>query len=260
MEKKLPRISIITPSFNQAQYIEKTIHSVLSQNYPFLDYIIIDGGSTDGTLKILKKYTSHLRWYSQKDNGQTEALNKGLKIATGDVIGYLNSDDILEKGSLSKIGHFFQVHPEVFWVTGKCQVIDSQGRQIRGIITFYKNLFLLFLRNYKSLLLLNYISQPATFWRKEIFAKIGFFNDKYQYSMDYEYWLRIWKYYSLAFLDYHVASFRVHQSSKGSKYLSKQLKEGYNIASHFTNSSFMLFLHRIHDFVTFLIYKALLSI
>lgn len=258
MLKNLPRISIITPSFNQAQYIEKTILSVLSQNYPFLDYIIIDGGSNDGTVKILKKYTSYLRWYSQKDNGQTEAINKGFKIAIGDVIGYLNSDDVLEKGSLSEIGHFFLSHPEVFWVTGKCQVIDDQDRQIRGIVTFYKNLFLMFLRNYNSLLLLNYISQPATFWRKEILAKIGFFNEKYQYSMDYEYWLRIWKYYSLELLDKYIASFRVHQSSKGSKYLSKQLKEGYNIASHFTKSDSMLFLHKIHDVVTFLSYKALL--
>lgn len=258
MPKKLPRISIITPSFNQAQYIEKTIRSVLSQNYPFLDYIIIDGGSTDGTLKILKKYTSYLRWYSQKDNGQTEAINKGLKIAVGDVIGYLNSDDILEKGSLSEIGSFFQSHPEFFWVTGKCQVIDNQGKQIRSIITFYKNLFLVFLRNCKSLLVLNYISQPATFWRKEVSTKIGFFSENYHYSMDYEYWLRIWKYYNLEFLDYHVASFRVHQSSKGTKYLSKQLKEGYNIASHFTNSGFMLFFHRTHDIVTFLFYKVLL--
>src|SRR5579862_9846502 len=125
--KSLPRITIITPSYNQADYIEQTIVSVLKQEYPNLEYIVMDGGSNDGTLDILKSYSDRLTWFSEKDHGQTHAINKGMRMASGVIVGFLNSDDILLPGALQHIGSFFVDHPEPKFVTGKCRVIDKNG-------------------------------------------------------------------------------------------------------------------------------------
>ena len=119
------KISIITPSYNQAAFIERTILSVLNQNYFDLEYIIMDGGSTDGTTEILKKYSDKIIWKSEKDSGQSDALNKGLKIATGYIVAYLNSDDTYELGTLKKIAEFFQNNLGKKWVYGKCKIINE---------------------------------------------------------------------------------------------------------------------------------------
>lgn len=142
MKKNLPKISIITPSYNQANYIEDTILSVLSQDYPNLEYIIIDGGSDDGTLEILKKYDKKLKIISEKDSGQTNAINKGMKISTGDIISYLNSDDMYLPGTLKTVGCRFTNYHDVKWITGRCRIIDNRGIAIRSIITTWKNLWL----------------------------------------------------------------------------------------------------------------------
>jgi glycosyltransferase involved in cell wall biosynthesis len=107
-----PRISIITPTLNRASYLERAILSVLSQNYPDLEYIVVDGGSNDGTLEILKKYSAEVQYVSEKDRGQSDAINKGLRIASGDILGYINSDDEYEPGALLHVGRFFQQNPE----------------------------------------------------------------------------------------------------------------------------------------------------
>jgi glycosyltransferase involved in cell wall biosynthesis len=119
----LPKISIITPSYNQVNFIQHTIDSVLGQEYPNLEYIIIDGGSTDGTVEIIKGYLGRLQWISERDNAQSDAINKGLRISTGEVVAFLNSDDIYEPGALEKVGQFFAKHREAKWVTGKCHTI-----------------------------------------------------------------------------------------------------------------------------------------
>jgi glycosyltransferase involved in cell wall biosynthesis len=136
------KISIITPSYNQAEFIERTIQSIFSQNYPDIEYIVMDGGSTDGTVKILKKYSDQIIWKSEKDNGQSDAINKGLKIATGEIVAYLNSDDTYEPGTLKKVADFFQKNPEKKWVYGKCKIINKKDQEIRKWITAYKNLLL----------------------------------------------------------------------------------------------------------------------
>jgi len=136
MKEKLPKISIITPSFNQGQFIEETIQSVLNQKYPNLEYIVIDGGSTDNTLDILKKYEGKLKWISEKDKGQSDGINKGFKMATGDIIAWLNSDDYYLPGALHEVARFFIKNPEAQWVTG-----DYMEKKFKSILFGIKNCF-----------------------------------------------------------------------------------------------------------------------
>lgn len=255
MPKKLPRISLITPTYNQSNFIEATILSVLNQDYPNLEYIIMDGGSTDRTVSILKKYEDKIKWISKKDRGQSDALNRGLKQITGDIVGFLNSDDLLEENSLTTIAKYFQENRNIHWVTGKCNIIDENSNKVRSFIREYKNFFLKYIRNYKILHILNFIAQPSTFWRREIIKDIGLFNEAYHYSMDYEYWIRISKKYTLGFIDRNISSFRVHPKSKSTQNLSKQLKESYNIASLSTRSQVLLNLHKLHDILILFCYR-----
>lgn len=254
--RNLPKISIITPSYNQAQFIEQTILSVLSQNYPNLEYIIMDGGSTDGTVDILKKYQSKLTWFSERDKGQSHAINKGLKIATGEVMGYLNSDDLLLPGVLLKVGRIFARRKDCMWVTGKCKLIDEDNCEIRSAITTYKN-FWLKNYSYKMLLILNFISQPATFWRKSlIFDKwIGFFDESLEYSMDYDYWLRLGKYFPPNIIDDYLAKYRIHRTSKGGKGFLKQFWTEYEISKRYTSSLLLCLIHLIHVIISIIMYE-----
>jgi glycosyltransferase involved in cell wall biosynthesis len=124
----LPTLSIITPSLNQGEFIEATINSVLDQNYPGLEYLVMDGGSTDGTLAILRRYQGRLAWASGADAGQGAALNEGFRRTQGDIVGWINSDDLYDADAFGTVGTFFAEHPEFDWVFGRCPIIDSAGR------------------------------------------------------------------------------------------------------------------------------------
>ncbi len=240
-----PKISIITPSYNQGQFIERTIRSVLDQNYPNLEYLVIDGGSQDGTAGILKKYEERLRWVSEKDKGQADAINKGIGRATGDIIAYLNSDDVYEPGALNKVAEHFRTHPETLWLTGKCRIIDEKDREIRRPITAYKN-FLLRHYSYSLLLVTNPASQPATFWRRSAVDEFGLFDENEHLVMDYDYWLRIGKKYPLAVLDGYLAGFRVYASSKTSRSFLTTFKREMELARKYSDSRLLNGLHRIN--------------
>ncbi len=211
--KTLPKLSIITPSLNQGAFIERTIKSVLDQNYPNLEYLVIDGGSTDGTVDILRRYEHRLKWISEQDEGQADAINKGIGMSTGDIVAYLNSDDVYEPGALHRVAEYFAAHPEVMWLTGKCRIIDEHDREIRSMITAYKN-FLLRHYSYGMLLVTNPISQPATFWRRGLVREFGLFDKNEHLVMDYEYWLRIGRRYGPGILNGYLARFRVHGRAK----------------------------------------------
>jgi len=254
----LPKITVITPSFNQGDYIEQTINSVLSQNYPDLEYIVMDGGSTDKTPEILKKYDGRLLRISEKDRGQSHALNKGLRLATGDIIAFLNSDDLYEPGSLLKVGKFFTTYPDANWLTGKCRTIDLRGNEIRKAITLYKNAWLR-LRSYGVLSVLNYISQPATFWSRRVTKRIGGFDESLRYAMDYDYWLRVGGRFKLWVLNDYLACFRVHPGSKAGSSAHAQFDAEFQIAKRYITSPILVGLHTAHIALTVRIYRMLMS-
>jgi glycosyltransferase involved in cell wall biosynthesis len=245
---KWPKISVITPSLNQADFIERTIDSVLSQNYPNLEYIVIDGGSNDGTLEILKKYDSQIKWISEKDQGQADAINKGLKMATGQILTYLNSDDLYEARALEKVACFFKKNPKTMWVYGKCRIIDENDKEIRKIITWYKN-FWLKKYSYNKLLAMDFISQPAVFWRKELTEEIGTFNINEHLVMDYGYWLRAGRKYSAGVINDYLAKFRLHQSSKSSKQFFEASKQALDTAKKYSQGKKIpILFHYLHYF------------
>jgi hypothetical protein len=191
IEPSLPRISIITPSYNQGHFIEETIRSVLSQNYPNLEYIIIDGGSTDNTVEIIKKYESSITyWMSEPDRGQTHAINKGLERATGKILAYLNSDDYYLPGTLHAVAEYFVNHPEIDLLHGRCSYVNTEGKpigeQFATIHTFDEIIDLWGVWWHGRQFV-----QPEVFWTKRIGDRVGLFNESLYFVMDYEYWCRI---------------------------------------------------------------------
>ena len=250
-KNSLPKISIITPSFNQVDFIERTIRSVIEQKYPNLEYIIKDGGSVDGSLKIIKDYAKRypkiIKWISMKDKGQADGINQGLKIASGEILAYLNSDDTYPPEIIKKVAKFFNENPDVMWVTGKCKIIDENDKEIRSWIKIYKNFWLKFY-HYKTLLIIDYISQPATFWRKKALEEIGYFNPRKQYTMDYDYWLRLGKKYPPGIIWEYLANFRVHQTSKGRTRFVEQFAEDLKTAKDYTKNPILINLHRFSNF------------
>ena len=242
MSMHLPKISLITPSYNQASFIEQTIESVLNQDYPNLEYIIMDGGSTDGTLDVLRRYEGRLIWKSEEDKGQSDAINKGLRLAGGEIVGYINSDDLCEKGALKKVGESFRENPRATWVCGKCRIIDENNREFRRAITGFKN-FWLKRYGYSRLLAINFISQPAVYWRRELLDDIGYLNCDLDYALDYEYWVRIGKKFEPMIIDEYLASFRIHARTKGTTGFMKQFREELDVARRHSPHLLPVLLH-----------------
>jgi glycosyltransferase involved in cell wall biosynthesis len=203
-----PKVSIVTPSFNQARYIERTLLSVLEQHCPNVEHIVFDGGSKDGTLDILRRYESRgVRWTSEKDKGQSDAINKGFRAATGDIIGWINSDDWYARGAFRVVLDYFRDHPEAQWVYGNNLFTDPEERVVRRVRTMpYKWSWLLYTR------LL--IPQPGIFLRRRVLDDCGLLDADIDAVMDYEWWLRIAQKHEPHFIDRYLAYFRIHEASK----------------------------------------------
>ena len=194
--KKLPKISIIIPSFNKVDFIEETLKSIIFQKYPNLEVVIQDGGSTDGTLDIIKRYAKKypkiITYVSKKDKGQLDAINKGLKKAKGEIITYINADDVYEKGALKKVGETFKKYPDTLWLAGKGRVINEEGEEVAKLVTWYKNQ-LLRLNKYTFLLIVNYLMQPSIFLSRKAIKKYGPFTGTRKFVTEYDLWLKLGK-------------------------------------------------------------------
>lgn len=182
--EKLPKISIVTPSYNQGQFLEDTILSVLEQGYPNLEYMIIDGGSQDRSIEIIKKYTPYLSyWVSEQDRGQTHAINKGFKRSTGKIVNWLNSDDLLADGALKTLAHAMLEHPKADIFYGDYLAVDGEGNTLyqRKSAPYHPDA--LFWGRQLS-------SQPAVFFRRNLLSRFGLLNENQQFCMDTEFWIR----------------------------------------------------------------------
>jgi glycosyltransferase involved in cell wall biosynthesis len=205
-----PRISIVTPSFNQGAYLEQTILSVLNQKYPNLEYIIIDGGSTDNSLEIIKKYEHSLAyWVSEKDDGMYDAISKGFKRATGDVMAWINSDDLYHPGAFSTVSEIFNNFPEVSWLQGNPSFLDEEGKTVGVGPLRYWSKFNIYLFDFK------WIQQESCFWRKTLWDKAGSgFNSSLTYAGDFELWLRFFRHEKLFVTDALIGGFRQRKSNQ----------------------------------------------
>jgi len=203
-----PLVSIVTPSFNQARYIEATIQSVLSQDYPRIEYLIVDGGSTDGTVEIIKQYEGRLAWWvSEKDQGQTDAINKGFGRAQGQILAWLNSDDTYEPGTVSAAVKYLLDHPDVGMVYGDCNFINDDGRVI-GKFGSAQTDYRLLRRGYV------HIPQQTMFFRAEWWKHVGPLDPSFYFAMDYDLWTRLAAHTELKYVPQTWANFRLHTTGK----------------------------------------------
>ena len=202
------KVTIITPSYNQGEYLEETIQSVLNQTYSNIEYIVIDGGSTDNSVDIIRKYEERITyWCSEKDNGQADAINKGLKLATGDLVCWINSDDILYPNFTENFVNHFVAHPNVDFLYGDVeQGVEMQHATIRrGEAIDYPTM----LRTLRVPM-----PQQATMWRKEVMVKIGYLDPQWHVLLDREYFMRIAQHCVIEYLPGVVAFFRNHENAK----------------------------------------------
>ena len=208
MSDPMPLVSIVTPSFNQAEFLEAAIQSVLSQDYPRIQYIVVDGGSTDGSVEILRRYEERLDgWVSEDDAGQTDAINKGFTQSTGEILAYLNSDDVYRPGAVEQAVQFLKQNPRIGMVYGDADYIDADGKIIGkfpAAQTDYRRLR----QGYV------HIPQQSAFFRADLWLQVGPLDPSFQFAMDYDLWVRIASIATIAYIPRTWAEFRLHGDAK----------------------------------------------
>ena len=214
-----PRISIVTPNLNKVKYLENTILSVLSQNYPNLEYIIIDGGSTDGSVDIIKKYADKLAyWVSEPDNGMYDAIRKGFEHSTGGIMAWIGSDDMYHAHSFYTVAEIFSKWPEISWLVGAGTHYDATGKTVRTARSRYFNHLDFLTHRYK------WIQQESTFWRRSIYEKVGVINEAFKLAGDFDLWMRFSRYEKMYITDALIGGFRIsdNQLSKDKERYCKE--------------------------------------
>ena len=218
-----PLLSIITPSYNPGSTLEAALDSVAEQDYPAIEHIVVDGGSTDGTVELLQR-REEIRWVSEPDRGLAHAMNKGIAMASGEIVGELNADDVYLPGALAAVAEVFECHPGAEWITGRCPIIDADGHEIRKPITAYKNALL---RRYSLRLYLtqNFVSAPATFFRTAVVRELGGFDERYAISVDYDLQLKLARRGDPVVLDRDLACFRMVEGTLSMAGFEQQFRE-----------------------------------
>jgi glycosyltransferase involved in cell wall biosynthesis len=201
-------VSIVTPSFNQGRFLNETVQSVLSQNYPHIEYMIVDGGSTDESVEIIHRYQARLAWWvSEPDHGQTDAINKGFARAHGDILAWINSDDTYQPGAVSEAVNFLEAHPEVGMVYGDANLVDEQG-QFLGLFPARQTDYRRLRDGYV------HIPQQAAFFRADLWRQVGPLDPTFFFAMDYDLWVRLAKISTLKYQPRLWANFRLHGQGK----------------------------------------------
>lgn len=237
------KITVITITFNSERYLTETVSSVLAQEYPDLEYLIVDGGSTDGTLELIRCCAARdgrIRWISEPDRGIADAMNKGAALATGEVIAHLHSDDLYpDRSVLSRVAGGFAGQPGALWLTGGEYIIDQDGKILREIRV----------RSYSRARLLrsNCILHPATFLRRDAFMAAGGFDPRRKYAMDYDLWLRLAARGTPLLIDAPLACFRLHGGSLSTVEAEKAFDEEFAIRREFLSGHpVRLIFHRLY--------------
>lgn len=218
-----PKISVITPSFNQAAFLERTIRSVIEQRYPNLEYIIIDGGSTDGSVDIIRRYADRITyWVSEPDSGQANAINKGLRRASGEWVAWQNSDDVYYPGALHAIADVIRRNPDAAIVTGDIMLIDENDHEIRDIH---------YIRPSYGAMLAEGMMLPnqATFWRRTLHTEVGWIDESLHYAFDYEWFLRLIHGRRAAHTSHILGGYRLHDETKTSLHTQRFSEENFRI-------------------------------
>ena len=236
----MPLVSVITPSYNQMKFLEKTMHSVLDQDYPDLEYFVMDGGSTDGSVEVIQKYADRLTgWVSEPDRGQADAVNKGFQRARGEYIGWLNSDDLYQPGSIRRAVECFQTHPEAGMVFGDVLAIDGDGRAIN--LMKYGNWGL------PDLMTFHIIGQPGVFFRRSILEKTGGLDLSYHFLLDHHLWLRMAALAPMVYQPETQASARFHPAAKNRAQAALFGQEAYRLAAWLeTEPVYAAFFPKLH--------------
>lgn len=205
---KGPLVSIVTPSYNQAAYLEETIRSVLNQDYQNLEYIIVDGGSNDGSLEVIEKYANELAWWvSESDRGQTDAINKGFSRAKGEILAWINSDDTYLLGAISEAAEFLESHPDIGLVYGDANLVDEGGDVIGRFPARQTD-------NRRLMRGFVHIPQQASFFRADIWRLVGPLDPSFYFAMDYDLWVRISQQSPIEYYPRLWANFRLHGDAK----------------------------------------------
>lgn len=237
----LPLVSIVTPSYNQGRFIERTIESVLSQDYPHIEYLVLDGGSKDETVEILKKYSHKVRWVSRRDRGQSDAINQGLKSARGEILAYLNSDDTYTPGAIRRAVEYLVGHPTCDLVYGQGWHIDADDKIMEPYPTEPFDAERLASRCF--------ICQPTAFWRRRLHDKIGYFDEDVHFVMDYEFWMRAAKVARIATLDEYLANSRLWEDNKTLGSRHKHLYQALEVVHRHYGQVPMHWIHSYTGFV-----------
>lgn len=242
----LPRISVITPSFNQAHFLERTILSVLNQNYPNLEYIIVDGGSTDGSIDIIKKYEKFITyWVSEKDSGQSQAINRGLKRATGEWLAWQNSDDIYYPGVLHSLVQKARNSFDSSLIIGNINLIDEKDFVINDVKYVSPT--------YHSVLAEGMVlTNQAAFWKRELHDKIGFLDENLHYGFDFDWFLRVLKVGKGGHVNQTWGALRIHGETKSSRFQQNFKQEYKKIRKGREVSQLTIVLYQFRRFILML--------
>jgi len=229
------KISVIIPNYNSGKYLEKSLDSIFGQEYKDVEVIVVDGGSTDNSLEILRKYQgvySDLRVHHTETEGQVDHINTGMALARGDIVSWLCADDTYEPGCFDTIAERFG-RPEVQWVYGRVKIIDEAGTEVRGIVTKAKEV-LQPVYSYPALQCVCFISEPSVFMRRNFYERIGEYDKNLPLTADYDYWLRAGKLSAPMFIDQHLANWRAHGGSTSVNSYRTQMVQAYRVQRQYS--------------------------